>query len=114
MESFLLMWFCQASSATTYRRTISNRVPSSPQTHHNHEARKSYLIYGYLVGPAVGVFQLNVRLLPDAVQIFVKSVQQEGQQLVRVLLLITRKLRSKPTHLSLQEHRQIFRCEETS
>lgn len=41
-----------------------------------------------LVGSAVGVLQLDVGLLPDAVQVLVKPVKQEGQQLVRVLLLV--------------------------
>lgn len=64
----------------------------------------------HLVGSAVGVFQLNVGLLPDAVQVFVESVQQEGQQLMRVLLLIARKLRRESTHLSLkhQQHRDVI------
>ncbi len=55
-----------------------------------------------LVGPAVVVLQLDVGLLADAVEVFVQSVQQEGQQLVRVLLLIARELRSEPAHLSLK------------
>lgn len=59
-----------------------------------------------LVGSAVGVLQLDVGLLPDAVQVLVKPVEQEGQQLVRVLLLVARELRRKPAHLSLKTQTQ--------
>lgn len=55
-----------------------------------------------LVGSAVGVLQLDVGLLADAVQVLVKAVEQEGQQLVRVLLLVARELRREPAHLSLK------------
>lgn len=62
----------------------------------------------HLVGPAVGVLQLDVGLLADAVQVFMESVQQEGQQLVRVLLLIARELRREPAHLRLKHAAQTF------
>lgn len=55
-----------------------------------------------LVGSAFSVLQLNVGLLPDAVQVLVKTVEQEGQQLVRVLLLVARELRRESPHLSLK------------
>ena len=41
----------------------------------------------HLVGPALCVSQGKVRLLLDTVQVLVEPVQQEGQQLLGVLLL---------------------------
>ena len=39
------------------------------------------------VRPQVTVLQLHVGLLVDTVQVFMKAIQQEGQQLLGVLLL---------------------------
>lgn len=39
------------------------------------------------VGPTVAVLQLHIGLLVNPVQIFMEAVQQEGQQLLGVLLL---------------------------
>lgn len=36
----------------------------------------------YFVRPAVSVLQRDVGLLPDAVQVLVKAVQEKGQELV--------------------------------
>lgn len=66
-----------------------------------------------LVGSAVGILQLDVGLLPDAVQVLVKPVEQEGQQLVRVLLLVARELRREPAHLSLETQRDTERSNQT-
>lgn len=39
------------------------------------------------VWPTIAVLQLHIGLLVDSVQVFVEAVQEEGQQLLRVLLL---------------------------
>ena len=57
----------------------------------------------HLVRPAVGVLQRDVGLLPDAVKVLVETVQEEGQQLVGVLLLVPRELGGEPAHLRLEE-----------
>ena len=58
----------------------------------------------HLVRSSVGVTQLDVLFVFDSVQVFVQSVQQEGQQLLTVMLLVTQELRCKVTHLRLQTH----------
>lgn len=55
----------------------------------------------YLVWTALGVPQGKVRLLLDAVQVFVKPVQQKGQQLLGVLLLVAGELGGKTSDLRL-------------
>lgn len=42
----------------------------------------------YLVWSSFSIFELDVGLLPDAVQVLVQAVEKEGQQFVGVLLLI--------------------------
>lgn len=42
----------------------------------------------YLIRTALRVSQGKIRLLFHAVQIFMKSIQQEGQQLLGILLLV--------------------------
>lgn len=42
----------------------------------------------YLIGTSLRVSQGKIRLLFHAVQIFVEPIQQEGQQLLGVLLLV--------------------------
>lgn len=39
------------------------------------------------VGPPVAVLQLHVGLLMHSVEVFMETIQQEGQQLLGVLLL---------------------------
>lgn len=61
------------------------------------------------VGPPIGVLQLQVGLLLHAIQVFVQPVQQEGEQLLGVLLLVARKLRGEAAHLGLQQSKGIGR-----
>lgn len=58
-----------------------------------------------LVRSAVSVLQLDVGLLPDAVQVLVEAVEEKGQQLVRVLLLVARELGGEAAHLGLENER---------
>lgn len=55
----------------------------------------------YLVWTALGVPQGQIRLLLHPVQVFMKAVQQEGQQLLGVLLLVAGELRRKASNLCL-------------
>lgn len=55
----------------------------------------------HFVRPAVGVLQLDVRLLPDAVQVLVEAVEEEGKEFVRILLLVARELGGEAAHLRL-------------
>lgn len=57
---------------------------------------------GHLVGSPVSVAQLDVLLVLDPVQVLVQAVQQEGEQLLAVVLLVAEKLRRKMPHLRLQ------------
>lgn len=57
----------------------------------NVQFQDQYVIYRYalyLVWTALGIPQGQIRLLFDPVQIFMEPVEQEGQQLLRVLLLV--------------------------
>lgn len=56
----------------------------------------------YLVWTALRVPQGQIRLLLDTVQVFVKPIQQESQQLLGVLLLVAGKLRGKASNLCLE------------
>lgn len=70
----------------------------------------------YLVRSAVCVLELNVLFVLDAVQVLVQAVQQEGQELLGVVLLVTQKLGRKMAHLSLrtQIHIQVMRFRKKS
>lgn len=60
----------------------------------------------HLVLSPVGVPQLDVLFVFDSVQVFVQPVQQEGQQLLTVVLLVAQKLRRKVAHLRLHTNRK--------
>lgn len=60
----------------------------------------------HLVLTPIGVPQLDVLFVFDSVQVFVQPVQQEGQQLLTVVLLVAQKLRSKVAHLRLHINRK--------
>lgn len=55
----------------------------------------------YLVWTALGIPQGQVRFLLHPVQVFMKAVQQKGQQLLGVLLLVAGELRGKAANLCL-------------
>lgn len=55
----------------------------------------------YLVWTALGVPQGQIRLLLDTVQVFMEPVQQKGQQLLGVLLLVAGELWGKTSNLCL-------------
>lgn len=57
----------------------------------------------HLIRTALGVSQGKIRLLLHTVQIFMEPIQQEGQQLLRVLLLVARELGSETPNLCLEK-----------
>ncbi len=63
----------------------------------------SHLLRSHLIRSAVSVLELDVGLLPDAVQVLVKAVEEKGQQLMRVLLLVARELWGEAAHLGLED-----------
>ena len=58
--------------------------------------------YTYGVRSSARVLQLDVGLLVDAVEILVEGVQDEGQHLLRVVLLIAGELRRESRYLVLK------------
>lgn len=60
----------------------------------------------HLVLTPISVPQLDVLFVFDSVQVFVQPVQQEGQQLLTVVLLVAQKLRRKVAHLRLHTNRK--------
>lgn len=64
------------------------------------------LCSAHLVLTPIGVPQLDVLFVFDSVQVFVQPVQQEGQQLLTVVLLVAQKLRRKVAHLRLHTNRK--------
>lgn len=64
----------------------------------------------YLVWSSISIFELDVGLLPDAVQVLMQAVQKEGQQFVGVLLLIAWELRGKAPYLGLKTQTEHFIC----
>lgn len=62
----------------------------------------SFMRRSYLIRTALGVSQGKIRLLLHTVQIFMEPIQQEGQQLLGVLLLVARELRGKTPDLCLK------------
>lgn len=59
--------------------------------------------WSHLIGPSISILELDVGLLPDAVQVLVKAIEEEGQKLMGVLLLVARELRGKAAHLGLDD-----------
>lgn len=57
----------------------------------------------HLIRTALGVSQGKIRLLLHTVQIFMEPIQQEGQQLLRVLLLVARELGGETPNLCLEK-----------
>lgn len=62
----------------------------------------SFIHSSYLIRTALGVSQGKIRLLLHTVQIFMEPIQQEGQQLLGVLLLVARELRGETPNLCLK------------
>lgn len=60
----------------------------------------------HLIRTALGVSQGKIRLLLHTVQVFMEPIQQEGQQLLRVLLLVARELRSETPNLCLEKNKK--------
>src|SRR5689334_12953433 len=81
MELFLALWSCQASSAISCRYALVYPGLQACRAH--------------LIGSASGIFSLDVRLLDNAVQILMKTVKQEPQKFLGVMLLVSRKLGCK-------------------
>lgn len=46
----------------------------------------------YLIRPAIGIPQLDVLLVLDTVEVLMEAVQQEGQELLGVVLLVAQEL----------------------
>lgn len=63
--------------------------------------------WSHFIRPSVSVLQLDIGLLSDAVQIFMKPVQEKGQQLMGVLLLVARELGCKAAYLGLEDEKLI-------
>ena len=66
-----------------------------------------------IVRPVFAVFEFDVGLRLDAVEVLVEAVQQEGQQLLRVLLVVARKLRREPADGLLEVSRNNVRAPES-
>lgn len=60
----------------------------------------------YLVQPPVRVHRLRVGLVLDAVQVFVEAVQQEGHELLGVVLRVARELAGFAGHDCLGRDRE--------
>lgn len=56
----------------------------------------------YLIWTAFSIPQGQIRLLFDTVKVFMKPVQQKGQQLLGVLLLVAGELGGKTSNLCLR------------
>lgn len=104
MESFLLMWFSHASSATTWDKRQNQLLQQTVKTKQLKEKRHRW---SHFIGPSTSVLQLDIRFLSDAVQVFVKPVQEKGQQLMGVLLLVAGELGRKAAHLGLEDEKLI-------
>lgn len=68
----------------------------------------SFVRRSYLIRTALSVSQGKIRLLLHTVQIFMEPIQQEGQQLLGVLLLVARELRSETPNLCLNTNTKTF------
>lgn len=62
----------------------------------------NFFLLIHLIRPAIRVLELDVGFLPDAVQILMKAIQEKGQELMRILLLVARKLGCKTANLGLE------------
>lgn len=49
-------------------------------------------VYKHLVRSAVCISQLNILLSFHPVEVFMKTVKQEGQKFLRIVLLVTQEL----------------------
>ena len=68
-----------------------------------------FKFHTHIVRAVFAVLELDVGLLLDPVQILVKPVEEESEQLLRVLLLVTRELRCEPPHGHLKISRDDVR-----
>lgn len=102
-ESFLILCLCHASSATT-----CDRIQTAPSGGHSDQTTRSQLLWWwsstYLVQPPVRVHRLRVGLVLDAVQVFVEAVQQEGHELLGVVLRVARELAGFAGHDCLKRN----------
>lgn len=62
----------------------------------------------HLVRASFGVPQFDVLFVLDPVQVFVQPVQQEGEQLLTVVLLVAQELGGKVAHLGLHTHTHTY------
>lgn len=53
----------------------------------NQPMKRAHLSGHFPVRSSIAVFQLHVRLVVDAVQVFMKTIQQEAEQLLGIMLL---------------------------
>lgn len=75
------------------------------------------MLRGHLVRSSISIPQLDVLFVLDSVEVLVQAVQQEGQQLLAVVLLVAQELRGKVAHLGLQgatECTELILCSETA
>lgn len=101
-ESFLILCRCQASSATTCgEKGLSTTLkypgqgcsPSAFGEGHPH-----------LVRPPIRVNSLCVGLVLDAVEVLVQAIEQEGHELLSIVLGIASELAGLAGHDCLGEH----------
>ena len=85
-----------AITAINTGRCIGAKKPKIPKDTH-------------VVRPILAVLELNVGLLFDPVQVLVEPVEEEGEQLLRVLLLVAGELRREPPHRHLEVPRDDVR-----
>lgn len=78
------------------KRTVKYIFHNVGLTHCN------FFLLIHLIRPAICVLELDVGFLPDAVQILMKAIQEKGQELMRILLLVARKLGCKTADLGLE------------
>lgn len=112
-ESFLILCLCHASSATTcaHQQTPPSgrgraRPPGAPTWNRSWWWWWWSSSSTYLVQPPVGVHRLRVGLVLDAVQVFVEAVQQEGHELLGVVLRVARELAGFTGHDCLGRDRE--------
>lgn len=99
-ESFLILCLCQASSATTCVNSRSGTVDENePKVcSRTQELAKAP---ADLIQSSVRVHRFGVRFVLDAVQVFMEPVEQEGHELLGVVLGVACKLAGFTRHNSL-------------
>lgn len=89
-ESFLILCRCQASSATTCReKGLSTMLKTQACSRKRHP---------HLIRPPIRVNSLCVGLVLDAVEVLVQAIEQEGHELLSIMLGIASELAGLAGH----------------